>query len=115
MGGLQNQLMSISELDELIGFATLTSTIDDYGAAVDSYSVPSQNIRAKVRYINTHEAELALKQEKTTTEIKIHLRYDSTYTQYKYVYWNSKYFDIYAIEDTPRQRFHVIKARLIET
>jgi SPP1 family predicted phage head-tail adaptor len=114
MGNLKNQLVSISELNELIGFATRTTTLDASGAQVESFDTPTANIRAKVRYMSVNEAEGALKQEKLTTEIKVWVRYSSSYTAYKYIYWGAKYYDIIGIEHTPRSRYHVIKARLIE-
>jgi hypothetical protein len=113
-GRLQNQIPSISELSDLIGFATKTETLDDYGALIESFSVPTANIRAKVRYVITNEGDSPLKQEKLTTEIKVWVRYASSYTQYKYVYWGAKYYDIYSIETVIGNRFNVIKARLIE-
>ena len=113
MGSLDNQLISISEMDELIGLVTRTETVDDYGANILTYGTPAVNIRAKVRFINTDESE-QLNQEKFTQEIKVHIRPYSGLTSEYYVYWNAAYWDIYAIESTPRQRFTVIKARLIE-
>jgi head-tail adaptor len=114
-GRLQNQLPTISELSDLIGFATRTEVIDDYGAIRLTDSTPTPNVRAKVRYIMTSENESVSKQEKFTTEIKIHIRYDSTLTAEKLVYWGSKWYDIYSLETVIGNRFHVIKARLIET
>lgn len=115
MGSLQNQLTTISQLDELIGFATKTETVDDFGSTVDVYSTPTADIPAMVRFDSTNEQQSPADQEKFTTQIKVWVRYDATYTEFKYVYWNSQRYDIYAIEHTPRQRFMVIKARLIET
>lgn len=108
------QLASIGEMDELIGFATKTETVENSGAVRESFDTPTPTIRAQVRYERTNEGEQGTKQEKFTTEIKIWIRYNSSATQYKYVYWRSNYYDIYAIETTPRSRFMVIKARLIE-
>ena len=111
---LVNQLKSISELDDLIQFATKTESIDDFGAAQVGITASGTDVFAKVRYEETNEAELGTDQEKFTIQIKIWIRYDSTATEFKYVYWNEKYFDIYAIEETPKDRFTIIKARLIE-
>jgi len=113
MGSLDNQLMSISELDELIGLNTRGEYVDDYGANVLTYVTPTINVRAKVRFINTTETE-RLNQEKFEQEIKIHIRQYPGLTSEYYVFWNAAYWDIYAIESTPRQRFTIIKARLIE-
>lgn len=114
-GGLQNQLPTIGEMDELFQFAVKTETVDDWGSTQQSIIATGTDVWAKIRFINTDERDSAAKQQKFVTEIKIHIRYDSTATQYKYVYWRSNYYDIFAIETTPRSRFHVIKARLIET
>ncbi len=113
MGNLKNQLMSISEMDELIGIATRAEVTDDYGAIRITDSTPTVNIRAKVRYERTNEGEGA-KQEKFTQEIKVHIRFNSLSIVTNLIYWESKYYDIYAVETTPKQRFHVLKARLIE-
>jgi SPP1 family predicted phage head-tail adaptor len=115
MSTLQNQLKSLSELDDLIQFATKTETVGDYGFAQTGIVASGTDVWAKVRYESTNEADSEADQEKFTVQIKIWIRYDSTVTQYKYVYWNEKYFDIYAFEETPRDRFTIIKARLIET
>lgn len=114
MATLANQLPTISEMDEVVGFSTLTETLDDAGGLIKSYSAPTADIRAKVRYERTNEGELGTDQQKFTQEIKVWIRYYSTATEYKFLYWRSKYYDIYAIETTPRSRFMVIKARLIE-
>ncbi len=112
---LTNQLKSISELDDLIQFATKTETIGDHGFPQTGIVASGTDVFAKVRYDETSEAEAGTDQEKFTIQIKIWIRYDSTVTQYKWVYWNEKYFDIYAIEETPKDRFTIIKARQIDT
>lgn len=117
MSRLKNQLITIGELDELIGLADKNETTptSGFGGRITAFDVPDVNIRAKVRYERTNEGESAAKQEKFTTEIKCIIRENSNLTIEKYVYWREKYYDIYAIEDTPGQRFQIIKARLIET
>lgn len=102
-------------MDEYIGISTLTETVTDDGGTTESWSVPTADVPAKVRFINTNEADPGVKQEKFVTEIKIHTRYYSAFTETKKVYWRSKYYDVYAIEFTPKARFMVMKARLIET
>ena len=114
MGELQNQLMSISELSDLIGRAVKVEVLDAYNAIKETVAAPTVNIRAKVRYDRTNEGEGRVAQEKVTTEIKVHIRYDSSWTVLNMIYWDSKYFDIYAIEHTPRRRFTVLKGRHIE-
>jgi len=113
MATLEAQLMSISEMDEVIGISTLTETVQDSGGVTQSWSAPTANIRAKVRYERTNEAE-AEKQERFTQEIKVWIRYNTSATEATKIYWRSDYYDVYAIEFTPRQRFMVLKARLIE-
>lgn len=113
MSRLGNQLVTIGELSELVGFATVTLSTDAYGGQTVSNAVVTPSVRAKVRYERTDERELGSNQEKFTQEIKVWIRYDSTVTQYKALYWNSQYWDIYAIESTPGFRYSVIKARLI--
>jgi SPP1 family predicted phage head-tail adaptor len=108
------QLKDIGNLKQRIGFATRTTTISDSGGQIESFSVPTANIPAMVRYVSTNEAEGFIKQEKFVTDIKVWVRYSTSYTTYKYVYWGAKYYDITGIESTPDFRFHVIKARLIE-
>ncbi len=114
-GGLDNQLKSISELDDIIQFATKTEIVGDHGFPQTGIVASGEDVFAKVRHDSTNEADSEADQEKFTIQIKIWIRYDSTVTQYKYVYWNEAYFDIYAFEKTPRDRFTIIKARLIET
>lgn len=115
MATLANQLPSISEMDEVIGFSTVTETLDDFGAPKFSRTTPTADIRAKVRFDRTNEGNLDTDQEKFTQEIKVWIRYYTAATEYKQILWRSKYYDIYALETTPRNRFMVIKARLIET
>ena len=115
MSTLQNQLKSVSELDDIIQFATKTETIDDFGFSQTGILASGTDVFAKVRFENTNETDSEADQEKFTTQIKIWIRYDSTVTEYKWVYWNSKFYDIYAFEKTPRDRFTIIKARMIET
>lgn len=115
MGSRLTNQIKIGDLNEQIGFATKTVTVSDAGGMTESLSVPTANIPAMIRFDSTNEEERA-KQEKFVQQIKIWVRYDSTYTEFKYVYWNSEYYDIYSIEKVmPGQRFQVIKARLIET
>lgn len=114
-GKLQNQLPTLGELSDTFQFAVKTETVDDWGSTKQSIIATGDDVWAKIRFINTDERDTAAKQQKLVTEIKIHIRYDATATAYKYVYWQSSYYDIFAIEFTPAQRFTVIKARLIET
>lgn len=112
MPALTNQLKTIGELNDRIGIVTPTEVVDDYGGKRVTITGGSATIPAKVRYERTNEQD-NLKQEKFTQEIKIHIR-NGSYDELDYVYWNDKYWDVYAIESTPRERFMVIKARLIE-
>ena len=114
MGRLTNQLVSISEMSESVAIATRNETTDDYGAQIASVEEPLVYVRAKVRYDSTNEQENN-DQLKFETKIKIHTRYNSDWTVEKLVFWNDTYYEIYAVETTPGNRFHVIKARLIET
>lgn len=113
-GRLQNQLMTISEMSELIGIANKTDSTDDFGAILQPAEEPEANIRAKVRYANTDEAEKN-DQLKFATEIKVWTRYNENWTVEKLVWWEDNYYEIFAIEKTPGNRFHVIKAKLIQT
>ena len=113
MSRLGTQLKSISEMSELIGLGSLSEILDDAGGVQQTYPKLTANIRAKVRYERTNEAERGTNQEEHLEEIKIWVRYASTTTKSKVVYWNSKYWDIYAIEETPGNRYQVIKARAV--
>ena len=101
-------------MSESIAIATRNETTDDYGAQINSVEEPLEYIRAKVRYINTEEREQT-EQLKLNTEIKVHTRFNSNWSIQKLVFWDEKYYEVIAVETTPGNRFHVIKARLIET
>jgi len=115
MATLANQLMSISELDEVVELCTITETLDDSGSLIKTTTVAGTQIRAKVRYERTNEGEGGSDQEKFVQEIKVWIRYNTSGTEYKSLYWRSEHYDIYAIESTPRNRFMILKCRLIET
>lgn len=112
MGTLDNQLPTISELDQLIAIGSRVEVVDDYGAVKITLSHQAVSIRAKVRYAMTNESEQE-KQEKFTQEIKIWIRYNTGYTSENYVYWNATYWQIISLETTPRNRFLVFKCRSI--
>lgn len=112
MPALRNQLPTIGDLNDRIGIVTPTEVVDDYGGRRVTLTGGTATIPAKVRYERTNEAEEG-KQEKFVQEIKVHIRKGSFYAL-DYVYWGGKYWDVYALETTPRDRFMVIKARLIE-
>ena len=109
------EMRNFSEMDEIIQFATKTETIGDHGFPQTGIVASGTNVWARVRYLNTDEKELGTDQEKFSIEIEIQVRYDSANTEFKWVYWNEKYYDIFAIEKTSRNWFQIIKARLIET
>lgn len=114
MSRLKTQLRDVGELSDMIGLITRTEVLDDYGALRVTDPAGTADTYAQVRYVNTNEGDSAVKQEKFIQEVKVWLRYDSTINKEKLVYWNSSYWDIYAIEHTPGYRFHVLKCRLIE-
>lgn len=109
------EMRNFSEMDEIIQFATRTETIGDHGFPATGLVASGTDVWARVTYLNTEEKELGINQEKFSTEIDVQVRYDATNTEYKWLLWNSKYYDIYAIEKTSRNWFQIIKARLIET
>lgn len=113
MGILENQLRSISELSEPIYILAKTEVLDDVGAIKETTAAAGTAIRAKVRYDRTNEGDLGVEQEKLTTEIKIWIRHGYSPSIENVILWNSKYYDIYAIEDTPGFRYDIIKARAI--
>jgi head-tail adaptor len=112
---LENTLVSISEMDELIGLPLKTQTVDSYGGTLESTAAPSVTEYAKVRFMNMNEGASPVDQEKVTQEIKIWIRFYDGLSYEHQVYWNSKYWDIFSIEPLNKDRFHVIKARTIET
>ena len=109
---LKNQLVTISELSDLIAIGSQVDVIDNYGAPTRSYSHSAPSIRAKVRYVDTGENEQE-KQEKYTQNIKVWIRYYSGITSDQYVYWNATRWQILGIETIDGNRFHVIKCRNI--
>lgn len=114
MGIYANTLKSISEMTEVISLCTLTQSVDYFGAGTETFSSPgTPSIRAKIRYDMTNEAEDE-KQERLTEQIKVWIRYGSGVTKLHKVYWDSKYWDIYGLERTPNNDFHVLKCRAIE-
>ena len=112
MATLQNQLPTIGELDELIGLGSTSEVVDDYGAVQLTLPQITPTIRAKVRYMMTNEREQE-KQEKFTQEVKVFIRYNANALVANVMYWDSLYWDVYAVERTPRDRFHVLKCRQI--
>ncbi len=113
MGRLTNQLVTLSELNEVIQFATKTETDVD-GFPKTGIVASGVNVRGKIVFVSTNEAQ-SENQEKFTTEIKIWVRYNPAYNQYQYILWNDVFYDIYAIEKISGDRFNVIKARAIAT
>jgi len=112
---VSKEMRNFSEMDEIIQFATRTETDGGYGFNQTGIVASGTNVWARISYLNTDEKELGTNQEKFVSEIEVQVRYDATNTEYKWLLWNSKYYDIYAIEMTSRNWFHIIKARLIET
>lgn len=113
-GRLQNQLVTIGQMSELVAIAQKVEALDDFGAVINAVDEPLTFIRAKVSYDSTDEAEQNA-QLKFTTKIKVWTRYNTNWTIEKLVFWDEKYYEIYAVEKIIGNRFHVIKARLIET
>lgn len=113
MATLESQLMSISEMDQLISIYSKSEATDDYGGQVITTGTLISNVRAKVRYERTNEGEDE-KRKTFTQDIKVWMRYYSLLNKTHTVYWNSTEWEIYAIETTPRNRFHVLKCREIE-
>lgn len=109
---LKNQLMSISELSELIAIGSQVDTVDNFGGIKKTLSHSTPSIRAKVRYVDTNEGETE-KQEKYTQNIKVWIRYVSGYNTQNYIYWNSTYWQILGIETIDGNRFLVFKCRNI--
>ncbi len=109
------EMRNFSEMDEIIQFATKTEAITDWGSVQTGITASGTNVWARVAYLTTEEKELGTDQEKFTTEIDVQVRYDAANTQFKYLLWNEKYYDIYAIEKTSRNWFQILKCRLIET
>lgn len=113
-GRLQNQLITLSEMSELVAIASKTEEVDDFGDTLTPVTEPTDFIRAKVRYDSTNE-QLEADQLKFTTFIKVWTRFNSNWSIEKLVFWKSNYYEIIAIETTPGDRYHVIKARLKTT
>ena len=109
---LKNQLVTISELSELIAIGSEVDTVDNYGGIKKTLSHSTPSIRAKVRYVDTNEGEQE-KQEKYTQNIKVWIRYVAGYTSQNYIYWNSTYWQILGIETIDGNRFLVFKCRNI--
>lgn len=110
MATLESQLMSISEMDQLINLITHVESVDAFGSISYSTTTLASNIRAKVRYERTQEQEDA-NRKGFVQEIKIWIRYYSGLNKTHRVTWNSQEWEIYAIETTPRDRFHILKCR----
>ncbi len=113
MATLESHLMSISEMDQLISIYSKTPTTDDYGGQVITTGTVISNVRAKVRYERTQEGEDE-KRKTFVQEIKVWMRYYSGLSKTQTFYWDSTEWEIYAIETTPRNRFHVLKCREID-
>lgn len=109
---LKNQLVTISEMSELIAIGTRTQLADEYGALDSNLSHTTPSIRAKVRYVDTDESEQQL-QEKYTQNIKVWIRYGPSVSVMNYIYWNSTYWEIKGIETIDGKRFYVIKCQNI--
>ena len=115
MGRLSNQIKSISQLSERVGFSTVTELVDEYGGIERTVTTPTADIPAMVRYERTNESDTGGDQQKFVQEIKVWIRYNTNVTEFKELYWRSERYDIYAIERMDGDRFHVLKCRLIET
>ena len=109
---LKNQLVTISEMSDMVYFGRNNDTVDNYGGILRTLDIDLFGTRAKVRYVDTNENEQE-KQEKYTQHIKVWVRYRSGRTTQDYISWNGISWQVLGIETIDGNRFQVIKCRNI--
>ena len=112
---LQNQV-PISEMTHLIGMANKAQSEDDFGDKLIAVEKPEATIRAKIRYEMLDEAETN-EQLKAVSKIKAWVRYNPLWTAEKLIFWDDKYYEMYAppelfMGDTSTTRKRVVQTKI---